>query len=130
MKSLKIILIIPFILSTLIHASSFSNHDIIIRKKVIDFGVVKSDTLLNARYYLINNSDSVILINYVNPECTCTNYYVSNYSISPHDSIFIDLTLDTKNKYGEQKIYTIINANTKTKMYKLTLKANIEVLQQ
>jgi hypothetical protein len=130
MKSSKIILLMPFILSAFINASSFSDNDIIVRKKVFDFGIVKPDTLLNARYYLINNSDSVILINYVNPECTCTNYYVSNYSINPHDSIYIDLTLDTKNKHGEQKIYTIISANTKTKMYKLTLKANVEVLQQ
>ncbi|MDR2811134.1 MAG: DUF1573 domain-containing protein [Tannerellaceae bacterium] len=65
-------------------------------------------------------------MNYVNPECTCTSDYVSDYTINPHDSIYIDLKFDTKNKFGEQKIYTIINADTKAQMYKLMLKAIIE----
>ncbi len=98
---------------------------LIIRNKSVDFGIVPEDTLLQARYVFLNTTDSVIAINYVNPECSCTGYRVSDYHIAPHDSIYVDLELNTKGKYGEQKIYTIVCAETETKMYKLTLKANV-----
>ena len=102
-----------------------SEENLLIRNKVVDFGIVKEDTILNARYYLMNKGNTEIKINYVNPDCSCTDYYVSNYTIKPNDSIFVDLSFDTKQKYGVQKLYTIISADTETKMYKLTLKAII-----
>lgn len=103
-----------------------SEDELVIRKRTIDFGVVSADTLLQARYYLINNTDSIIVINYVNPECSCTGYKISNYHIEPRDSVYVDLELNTKGTYGEQKIYTILRAETETKMYKLILKANVK----
>lgn len=102
------------------------SEELTIRNKVVDFGTVSGDTLLQARYYIVNNTDSVIRINYVNPECICTGYEISSYQINPQDSIYIDLSLSTKGKYGEQKIYTIMSAETAVKMYKLTLKANVQ----
>ena len=91
-----------------------SEDELVIRKRAIDFGVVSA------------NTDSIIVINYVNPECSCTGYKVSNYHIEPRDSVYVDLELNTKGKYGEQKIYTILRAETETKMYKLILKANVK----
>lgn len=104
-----------------------NKEELTIRKKTVDFGTVSGDTILQARYFLINNTDSVIVINYVNPECSCTGYKISNYRIKARDSVYVDLELNTKGKYGEQKIYTIIQAETEAKMYKLTLKVDIKL---
>jgi hypothetical protein len=127
---MKIVLLFLFLSFIALFAASqtntVKNNEMIIRKKTIDFGVVKQDTLLTAKFYLVNNSDRKIIINYVNPDCSCTKFLVSNYNINPHDSVYVDLSLDTKNRFGEQKLYTIIKAETNTKMYKLTLKAFVK----
>ena len=126
MKIYIVFFITFFITLSEISGQKKSEENLFIKSKIFDFGNVKSDTLLNARYYLINNGKKDIKINYVNPECSCTSYFVSNYVINPNDSIYIDLFFDTRQNFGEQKIYAIVNANTKAKMYKLTLKANIK----
>ncbi len=126
MRNFVICLVLIFGVFNTIDGQKKADENLLIRNKVFDFGTVKSDTLLKARYYLINRGKTGIKINYVNPECSCTGYSVSNYHIKPNDSVYVDLTFDTKHKHGEQKIYTIISAETKTKMYKLTLKANVK----
>lgn len=93
--------------------------------KKYDFGNVSSDTLLTARFDFINIGDNDLIIDYVNPDCTCTGYFLRNDTIAPGDSAYIELELATKNKYGEQKIYTTVRANTFTRFYKLTLTANV-----
>ena len=103
-----------------------SDEVLLIRNKVHDFGIVKSGNPLNARYYLINRGNTDIKINDLRTDCICTEFFISNYTIQPKDSIYIELTLDTKSvPYGEHKIYAIVNADTDTKLYKLTLKAVI-----
>lgn len=99
--------------------------DLLIKKKIYNFGDVPTDTLLFARYYLFNQSEKMIKIEYVKPDCICTKYSVSSYEILPHDSVYIDLYFDTSDKIGEQMIYTVIKADTKVKMYGVKLKANV-----
>lgn len=101
------------------------NANLEFRNKIFDFGKVNQDTLLSAKYYFSNISDDSLIIYYVNPDCICTEYSISNDTIMPGDSAFIKLTLNTSNKSGEQKIYSTVCANTKTRMYCLILKANV-----
>ncbi len=93
--------------------------------KIHDLGDVANDTLLVIRYKFINTSNEILKINYVNPACICTAYTLSNNSILPNDTAYIELKFNTKEKYGKQKIYTIVSANTEVELYKLTLEANI-----
>jgi len=94
--------------------------------KRIDFGNVPKDTLLIHRFNFLNTSNNNLIINHVNPDCICTGYTLSNDTILPGDTAYIELKFDTQNKYGKQKIYTIVSANTKPKLNKLTLLANVK----
>lgn len=94
--------------------------------KRADFGNVPPDTLLVQTFNFINTGNNNLIINYVNPDCICTGYTLSEDTILPGDTAHINLKFDTHNKYGSQKIYTIVSANTKPKLNKLTLLANVK----
>ncbi|MDE5417934.1 DUF1573 domain-containing protein [Labilibaculum sp. DW002] len=94
--------------------------------KYIDFGKVRQDTLLIGKYRFYNSGSDTLFIKYVNPDCSCTGYSLSNDTIQPLDTAFIELKFDTKEKLGFNKIYTTVRANTQTEFYKLTLKAYVE----
>lgn len=89
------------------------------------FGTVQQDTLLKARFYFVNISKRVVQIEYVNPECSCTGYILSKKKLMPKDTAYVELRFDSKGKYGLQKIYTIMKADTYVKMYKLTIYADV-----
>ena len=94
-------------------------------EKKIDFGSAPQDTILFARFHFINTGNNNLYIKSVDPDCTCTGYYINKNGIPPGDTAYIQLEYNTKNKYDDQKVYAIVEANTNIKMYKLTLKANI-----
>jgi hypothetical protein len=74
----------------------------------------------------MNIGDNPLIIYGVNPDCGCTDFYLSNDSINPGDSAYIELVLNTEGKFGHQKIYAVVEANTDAKLYKLTLEADIQ----
>lgn len=71
-----------------------------------------------------NTTSEKIIINYVNPECTCTSYHVSKYEILPNDKASVVLTINTTGKFGKERIYAIVNYGEK-KMSKLTVKCDV-----
>ncbi len=93
--------------------------------KIVDFGEVVKGEVLDAVYTFTNEGNSTLIIEYVNPDCTCTSHSVSNKEILPGEQGEVRLQLDTKDKYGKQKIFAVVKANTKTKFYRLLLKASI-----
>ena len=93
--------------------------------KVVDFGMVPSDTILKAHYMLYNVSDNLLKIEYVNPDCSCTDYRLSKNIIQPNDSAMLTLILNTSNKIGKYELKTILKANTPGKMYILKMRANV-----
>ena len=99
--------------------------DLIFFDKIYDFGLIKHDSIVTALYTFINTGEHNLIIKSVNPDCTCTGYTLSKDTIMPNDTAFIQLTLNTHDKFGEVKAYTIVTANTEDKLYKLTLKGDV-----
>ena len=93
--------------------------------KRFDFGDVSNDTLLIADFNFVNIGNNDLIIKYVNPDCTCTGFFLSNDTICPGDTAIIQLQLNTEDKHGFVKIYSTVRANTLTRFYKLTLTANV-----
>ncbi|MFV2016515.1 MAG: DUF1573 domain-containing protein [Candidatus Heimdallarchaeota archaeon] len=94
--------------------------------KLVDLGEIKEgDTTLTGRYIFKNTGSHPLLIEYVNPDCTCTDYEFTKDTISIGDEGFINLTYNIKNKIGNQKLYAVVKANTDASFYKLILKLNI-----
>lgn len=73
--------------------------------KRADFGEVPSDTLLIQSFNFINTGNNKLVINYVNPDCLCTGFKLSEDTVLQGDTACIKLKFDTHNKFGKQKIY-------------------------
>lgn len=95
-------------------------------KKVVDFKTISEGEIVKADFMFKNPSKDTLQIEYVNPECTCTTYDLSSYTIPPNEEGFITLTYNSTNRVGKNKSYTVVKANTKTKFYKLMLKVTVE----
>ena len=98
---------------------------LVFEHSTIDFGTIKGDSLLVADFVLTNSCDTAAYIFSVNPECTCTSYYVSKYEVLANDTALIRLTFDTKDRYGENRIYATVKDNS-MEMHLLMLKVNID----
>lgn len=123
----KLFIVFFLLLSLPIYAQKSNDKqiDLDFQPKVINFGTVHNDTVLTAKFVLKNISKNKIDINYVNPECSCTDYYVSKYVLNSNDTASIILTVNTAGKFGKQKIYTIVNYGEKEAMKKLTIKCDV-----
>jgi len=100
--------------------------EMIFESKIVDMGKVKEGAILSADYKFSNSSKDTLRIKYVNPECSCTSYSLSSKVILPGEKGVINLKLDTKDKAEKNIIHAVVCTNTKTKFYKLTLKAFVE----
>ena len=118
------ILFLSISFSSFCIAQNVSMNGLAFQKKVIDYGRVPNDTTLVAQFIMKNITSEKITVNYVNPECTCTSYYVSKYEIQPNDTASVVLTVKTTGKFGKEKIYAIVNYGEK-KMSKLTVKCEV-----
>lgn len=93
---------------------------------LIDLGKVSSDTTVSASYHFINTGKDTLKVGFVNPDCMCTSYDLSNKVTLVGDTLAVTLRVNTKNKIGEQKLKTVVKLNTKEKLYALTLKMDVE----
>jgi hypothetical protein len=100
--------------------------ELIFENKISNFGIVTNDTIVCGTYYFKNISNNPLYIRYVDPDCTCTSYNVSSDTISPGNSEFIQLFMDTREKYGETKTYAVVCSNTENRFHKLILKGTID----
>jgi hypothetical protein len=95
-------------------------------KKRIDFNAVSRDTVLIAKYPFINIGKKDLVIQEIDPECTCTGYTLDKKRIQPGDTGYIILRYPTKDKVGEAKAYATVTANTATKIYSLEIVALVK----
>lgn len=98
------------------------------KNQTFDFGNVKNDTIINARYYFINTGEEPLIIEILSPDCSCTNSKVSSKITLPNEKGYIELILDTSEKSGSQLIGAIVKFNTEQEFYKLSLEGNVESL--
>jgi hypothetical protein len=94
-------------------------------KRVV-FKAVPPDTLLIAKYSFINIGQKDLVIQEIDPDCTCTGYSLDKKEVHPGDTGHIILRYPTKDKVGEAKTYAIVTANTATKLYSLEIVASIK----
>lgn len=99
--------------------------DLRIKNKIIRLDAVKEGELAQARYTLYNTGDSPLLIEYVNPDCSCTGYEVSDSIAQPGDSLQITLKFNSAGKAGTNLMSTVLKANTPTALYKLSFVVNV-----
>ena len=94
-------------------------------KRRVDFGTVKQDTILSARFDFINTGADTVLIENILPDCSCTSHELSNKVVAPMDSGYIILNMSTQHKSGKVKVYSTVSANTPTHLYSLEILADV-----
>jgi hypothetical protein len=98
-----------------------SEKHLTILNKTVDFGDVSSDTVLTAKFFFVNNGTKEVNIEHVKPDCTCTNYTLSQNVINPSDTAYVELSVNTSGRYNRHKIYSTMKADTYTRMINLLL---------
>lgn len=93
--------------------------------KVVDIGEISDDTTINADYIFRNTGNKPLFIYNVNPNCICTAHMLSKKAVAPNDTGKLTLIFNSKDKYGEQIIYSTLEANTMDKLYRVILKTKI-----
>ena len=94
--------------------------------KRINLGKVKRDTIVEGRYSFKNSGMKPLIIEFVNPDCTCTGFYLEKKILQPGDTSYLILKMSTKNKEGDTQVNATISANTQTHLYKISLLARVD----
>ncbi|MBA4411219.1 MAG: DUF1573 domain-containing protein [Bacteroidota bacterium] len=95
-------------------------------KKIIDFGTLSNDTIVQALFYIKNIGIANLIIEDVSPECSCTGYKLDNNTILPGNSTKLLVNFSTKGKAeGLQRKAIIIRSNTEKEYNTLFIKCNI-----
>lgn len=98
--------------------------------KILDIGDVAMDTIVNVEYKFKNTGSANLKIEYVNPDCTCTGYAFTRNEIFPGEYGYVNLSFNTRDKFGIQELYAVVKANTSVKFYRLKLKLNINSIEE
>jgi hypothetical protein len=96
-----------------------------ILNRTVNLGNIQHDTILTAKFLFVNTGMAVVEIYSIKTDCICTEYSISKKVVSPSDTAYLELKLDTKNRDGLHKLYAVMETNTKTRMYKFTMIANV-----
>ncbi len=97
-----------------------------ISPKNIDYGTVGADSILTARFSVINTGPEMLIIQSLNADCICTSAVIDKSVATPGDSIVVTLKMNTKGKEGDNTVYASFMANTKEVEHKLRLKVRVE----
>ncbi|MFV0503581.1 MAG: DUF1573 domain-containing protein [Lachnospirales bacterium] len=96
-----------------------------INNRNFNFVDAKQDTLISKTFVFKNISKKDITLSISSASCTCTKTELNKKKLMPGEEGELLMQFDTKNKVGESKVYTIIEANTKQKFYKFLIYGNV-----
>lgn len=110
----------------IIDVNNMTPTNIEISPKTIDFGTVGADSILTAKFFVINTGSEMLIIQSLNADCICTSAVIDKIAATPGDSIVVTLTMNTKGKEGDNNVYASFMANTKEVEHKLRLRVRVE----
>jgi hypothetical protein len=94
--------------------------------EVIDFGTVVPDTVLEAKFSILNTGSELLYLQRLKADCICTSAETDKAFASPGDSIIVTLKLNTKDKEGNTVVYATFMANTTTVLHKIRMRAKVQ----
>lgn len=92
----------------------------------IDFGRVRSGSVVKGTFYLTNLGAVPLTVISVSPECGCTVASFSREAILQNDSAAIHFEFDTKNRKGFQRKRIAVLANTPEMIHNLWFEGTVE----
>ena len=84
---------------------------------VVNLGMVSSGDLVSAMFFIYNIGRDTLFIEHVQPDCSCTNYYLGADVLLPKDSTSLVINVSTEGKIGAQSINTVVSTNTEERFH-------------
>ena len=88
--------------------------------KIIVMDSIPNDTIICFQYGLVNIGTNNLIIEDLNPSCSCSECYALDSIVLPNDTTQILMYINMKEKVGLNKVNKIVTLNTKTELYKLS----------
>lgn len=82
-------------------------------KRIINMGQLNKDTVIQKTFNFINDGSRVLYIEKIYKSCSCTSVTINKKQFFQNEKGVIDVTIDTKNKIGEQSVTVHLITNTK-----------------
>lgn len=76
-------------------------------------GQLNKDTVIQKTFNFINDGSRVLYIEKIYKSCSCTSVTINKKQFFQNEKGVIDVTIDTKNKIGEQSVTVHLITNTK-----------------
>lgn len=92
----------------------------------MDFGTVYADSILTAKFSVINTGPEVLYLQKLKADCLCTSAIIDKSAATPRDSVIVTLILNTQGKEGDNTIYATFMTNTKEIEHKIRLRVRVE----
>ena len=121
MKSVCIIVCLIFSFCSFAQQDQTEKSQLTLLNRTVNFGDVKPDTTLTAKFFFVNTGKQLVEVDYINPDCTCTKYVLSSNVLKPGDTAYVELSVNTTGRYGRNRVHSTMKANTFVKMYKFTI---------
>lgn len=89
-------------------------------------GSFSNDTTIWRSYIFKNVGDDSLHVLFVNPDCNCTSYHLSDTKVGKGDSIRLNIEIDMRKKQiGRFMLNTVVGLNTKHKLYNICVEGEI-----
>lgn len=96
-----------------------------IHNPVRNIGQIQKGGLIAEEFIIENIGSNPLSIWEVIPDCTCTNYSISETNVPMGSHTILTLFVDTKNRVGTNSLNTLISLNTNEKNHILLLQYNV-----
>lgn len=96
-----------------------------IHNPVRNVGQVQKGGLIAEAFIIENIGNNPLTIGEVIPDCTCTNYSISERNVPIGSHTILTLFVDTKNRIGTNSLNTLLTLNTNEKNHILLLQYNV-----
>lgn len=81
----------------------------------------EKDSIHEVKFYFINNVKKELEIEYVNPDCTCTDYAISANSVAAADTGWVSLYIDVPDQPAGKRINAVIKSNARRNFERISI---------
>lgn len=105
--------------------SSQSLAEVVFLEQFVDKGKVKKGVDIEHEFKFVNTGTDTLKLDYLNADCKCSEAYFSDSTILPNDTAYVFIKIDTHDKAGLTKLGATLSTNTRDKLYRVTIQADI-----
>lgn len=96
-----------------------------ISKRVFSFENVKAGEVCLDSFFIKNDGEKTSIIKKAYGDCSCLKVKMTKNVVRPGETAKVNFSLNTKNKYGHEKNFILIEANTDSMLHYVTIISDV-----